>query len=353
MRDRLFNLVIVTLAALLVWMYAEDQSVEVSDPMVVTLRIQSEDASDLFGRFRNATSVTGSGIDQTQLSVQIELEGSPRPLRNVASNLNGSLTLTLGRHGMPTELGPHTVALESVLRQHEMFNDRGITLRSVEPAFCDILVDRWETIELPIEAGNLGEIEADGPISFAQNTAIGRFPQSALRTANIAPEMMKAEAVLVDRNSLDSQPEGEPVTVEVRLTPSPFLFPDYRMTPATTQMTLTIKSKRVEITKRLVPVHIVLPAISQSEYVVEIAEPIISEVVLSGPTEVVTPYQSPTGPKLFGYVILSSDDLDRAITEKEVSFEHLPDSIRVLSPPFVAELSVSKRRAEPVSPGDP
>jgi len=329
MLERIQTIFVVSLATVLIWLYAEGQNPAESAEMRILVRLEASDDSNL--------------IVQQDSPVQIDLvvQGSTRAMRELQTSISGPLSLQLGQGMLTTAAGPHQVPMLDVLLAHTSFSGRDLLLQHVEPSVLEYTIDRWVSRVIEVLPEDPGvDIELLEPITCEPSAVELRIPESLLDGRSIEDLQVIAvprqEALLnlrggdINRIEADLQVPGVADSNAVRLSVE-------RVT-----MTLAIGSTRIEMVKTSVPVHLVMTPLDQPRYDISLQEPIISELRLSGSQELIDQVNAGQY-KITARVILTSDDLARGITQKVISFAHLPNGLRVESEELIAGLIITRR----------
>ncbi len=329
MLERIQTIFVVSLATVLIWLYAEGQNPAESAEVRITVRLEASEDSDL--------------IVQQNSPVQIDLvvQGSTRAMRELQTSISGPLSLHLGQGMLTTKVGSHQVPMLDVLLAHASFSGRDLLLQRVEPSVLEYTIDRWVSRVIEVFPEDLGvDIELLEPITCEPSTVELRIPESLLVDRSIEDLQVIAvprqEALLNLRGG-----EINRIDADLRV-PGVADANAVRLSIERVQMTLAIRSTRIEMVKTSVPVHLVMTPLDQPRYDISLQEPIISELRLSGSQDLIDQVNAGQY-KITARVILTSDDLARGITQKVISFAHLPNGLRVESEELIAELAITRR----------
>ena len=315
---------LVTIVTLLIWGFAESESV--SETRVVA-RIEFRDSPE------RALLVTGDGRGSLAADwsgeVSLSLSGSAGRLGIIREQLRNPLVLEVGQGEIPGEPGVHTLDLREVLRGVEPLGS-GASLLSVDPP------------ELGVEIRQLQEVEA----------AVTVLPPAGMLVtpAEVDPPIVRLRGPAEDIALLGDQPQ-----VTVRLTTQDFasLEPGVRQTlppkavrlpdilaesvfarsiPRAVSVSVTPARATESFTAAVVPLYVKRPAFEADRYVVRVPETDrqIRDVKITGPSDVIRDIRE--GRTLVSaMVILTPDDLTRAAdagsTRMRVQFADLPTSM--------------------------
>src|SRR5690606_5864016 len=129
---------LVTLVTLLVWVWAEGESLRRE---ALTVPITIAERPDLVVEIES----TFAG------SVLLEMEGSNLAVSEARAFRRASgLELKPGEGAMPAEAGTHTLTMRTVLREHPELRARAVAIAGVEPSRLTITLVKLVTREMPV-----------------------------------------------------------------------------------------------------------------------------------------------------------------------------------------------------------
>ncbi len=227
------NALIVTIVTLLIWLYAESNTLK-TDEIRVKIQFLAPTSSDLYLEIRDWTLVT---IKYKCAAGQIEtiekLELNPLLLEVEAEGI---------RDG-----GIKTVDLKQAIANHSELAPHGVILESVIPESVSITVHRLAEHTMPIKINADAKISFSGKPTANPNTASVLLPESLLK--RFSTEYLETRLAL-NATQLDDSRVGTPQTqtsLEIRLPgflmdnlPSGFLP---SISPTQTEVTFTIKNQ--------------------------------------------------------------------------------------------------------------
>lgn len=330
MLERISTLAFVFVAAIVIWMYAEGAILGEPFETELTITVKAPPESDVIVR------------SVLPRKVRIKVEGPQARLDDLRRDLApGSLDLDVGAKGIPATLGTHELALTDALMQHRFFHQRGISMRAVDPPVMQLIIDRWSDPEsIQVRVGNLHGIEIVGTVVMDPPAVDVRFASSLLQ--NLPPERRRIVAE-PDPIELQDLSDGQQNTINAKLTCPDIADPSLvRFSQPGVRMTLSIKSRREQITRNNVPVKLAMLVDDTDDYSIVLTQKFIPELQLIGPSDQITRIRDGTV-KLFGYVDLGTAELATGITQAPVTFPFLPPNVSVLSGPYTVQLSVTKR----------
>jgi hypothetical protein len=333
MRDRWKSMLktgaLVTVVTLLVWVWAENESIS---------RISASPRVAVAGDERLAATVLENGWTGT---VTCSLRGSNAALDTAQRVLRETVVLQPGIAGVPSQPGEHGLDMALVLREHPALKRLGVTFDDVSPSLVRVRIDEVVTRSVPLTL-NLEGLELDGVPSIVPPTAELRLPKpiaDALPTgyelrislpdgagASLRDDQSQTLAVAVPIPALTMAGGARPLGVE----------------PSTVAVTLRAKSRTESIVLPTVPVWISLPPTEGTRWDVEVLESFVADVTVTGPREAIAALrdgrESPRA-----WVLLSSDDLERRIEEKQVVFSTVPTPLGFRAARTVVRLRITAR----------
>lgn len=333
MSESIKNAILVTLVTLVVWVYAEQENP--AEPLTrdVTLKLVA-DAGSAFIPL----------LIEPHRSYAIEIQGPTRELRNleeVLARAGDVIPITVGQ-GVPATPGQHTVLLDEVLEAHEWFARRGVTVTTPEPQIVEITVDEWQNVQLPVRAEGFDDVELEGPPIVEPSTVPVRV--AGMLARRVVADELWLQAI-PDAADLARLAEGQSHTIEAAVSPLNFTASDdtFRIDDDTVLLTFRVKSRIAQTTRAAVPIKLVITPLDQ-DHQVTLTASVIPEVRFSGPRETIERIRNDEI-KVFGHLDLTSEDFQKGITEKVVSFDHLP-GVEVTNGPHVARFTIEPRHDE-------
>jgi hypothetical protein len=152
---------------LLVWVWAQDQQIDVDIRQSVPIQINHIDAGKV-------VSIRGSGTGEPlvrggaggAIRVHLTFQGPRIGLSTVAraitdNTISAALEIRLRR-----EAGESPVFLREELNQLPLLRDAGVTVREANPASIIVVVEDRQQIEVRIAADNVGLDDLVGPVEF-------------------------------------------------------------------------------------------------------------------------------------------------------------------------------------------
>ncbi len=331
MFDRIQTILVVTLLAILIWLYAEAQNPALPLVQDITIELIPPTGTNL--------RVTPNANPRTQITLagpNAALEDLKRQLQ-----IQNNLQLTLGELTLPTTPGDYNEPIINYLQQHPLFNHNRIRILDIQPNVLTFTVFAMAQHTFNIETAPIPNLQTDGPIEINPPTISATIPADLLNTLD--QDTLKIIAVPKLSASQTYEPGGR-YTVEATLTiPSIADASVVEFDPnQIVELTFTVHTTRTELAVPNVPIKLVLPPGDQNRYDITISETLIAELKIAGPSDLINEINAKTK-HITGEAIFSSDELTQQITTKQISFDHLPDTLTVLSDPITINVTITRR----------
>lgn len=310
MAERIKTFLIVTSLAIVVWLFAEAESLGESE---VSARIEFPPA--------NSTSLLIRSEPRNP-TVRIGLRGGKAALQRAASVLEAPIRLEPGR-GLPDTDGRHIIDLTDALRHTQAFAETRVTIEFVRPPTLEVTIESLETISLDIQP-DLPELQTDGPIVITPPKAQVRLPHSLAdqidkeTTAKARPASDQITGLLA--------PGPHTILVPVQLPVGLQGQPGVTLLTERTRLEFTVVSTLVTETFPSVPVQVLVAPTEANEWSIDVSDKDqILSVDVTGPRAVMSELKSGSGVNLVAVLTLSDIDLQSGVTSKPVSFMLLRD----------------------------
>lgn len=333
------TMIVVTLVSVLIWIVAEGESIS-RERVEVSVRLVDGEGG-LVIREADASQWTGR--------VLVAIEGSTTEVADLRDRLREALAFRPGDPGIPSEPGRHSVVLADVLRQSRVVQGTGVSLVSVEPETVSVLVDRvaWQSLDVRVEVPDLAS--ASSPVAEPRRVRVqvpsllaGSF--AALRTldARLTPEQVSR--LEVGRRNVV---EDVPVELPGELALHPFV----KLDPERVSVIVTLDSRMDSVTLDNVPVQVRRPAFESDRWVVTVHpdDVLLEDVTVTGPSELIERIRSGQL-TIFATVVLTLDDRDARITQKEATFSDLPTPLTFEAPSTIVRLTITPAPAPTQQP---
>ena len=329
------NLFITTFVAAFVWVFAESE----------TLREQKMPARLTLVTPANARYSFVTNTDLRDVAVDIWIETNSARLENVERRLRSPLEVVSGSGIVPIIPGTYTLDLAEILRDDPDLATLGVSIRRVEPATLNVLVDELETREVSVR------------LPSEVTTALGTFavptisPPTVKLTmpsrdmARLAPKDAAMIALPIDL--IERMAGGKTETLRGLSLRSPFDIKDadkLRIEPATVDVTLTKPSRGTELVLAQVPVYVRVEPDQLPRWNIQIAasDQFLTNVRVIGPEDLVEQVRNRTLP-ITALVSLSVTDLERGITAQTIEFPNVPAGLKIESTTKSVRVNVTRR----------
>jgi hypothetical protein len=346
MTDRVRAILVSGVLAVLIWAFAEAESLRSVDIAVDLILRASESPA-------RTADVPGQPVGKP-VRISATIEGPTGAVDAFLRRGEGRvLEVSPGMGGMPVEPGEHVVDLRQVIRATGAeFTSKGLNIKKVDPPTLRLVVDEWATREVRVEVVT-PEGDLDGPPE--PTPRLVRLVAPAREMAAV-PEASRAVA-RIDAGTFGRLVPGRRETipaVPLELPGEVVNSSRARLEPSSVSVTLTVRSRTATIVVPSVPVHLRIAPAEMAKFDVDIVEQdrAILDVTVSGPADLVRQIEDKSVP-LIAMVPLSFEELERGIASKEVQFHNLPGgSLRFEAPNKTVRLKI--RRRETTTPqGNP
>lgn len=307
---------IVTIVAVLIWVFAEGESLRTASG-TATIIIETPTGTAL-----RVTDPDGFAGDAT-----LTFRGSNAASDAIMSQLDRPIQLDRA-HGLPDSPGAHALELAEVLREAEPFADSGVSLIEVDPEVLRVEIVDLRQVTLPVVAVVEGEYEGV-PVVSPESVTIA-VP------SGLADQLDSAAAVVarVRAERLEAVPLGIAQTITgIRLElPGP-LGGNWAVgtpSPEVASVTFTLRDTTRSAVIPQVPVQYVLATTEVGRWNIDIDDPLIENVTISGPSDLVDKVINGGSVRVRALLELSFEELEQAITSKEVEFAVLPAGVGTL-----------------------
>lgn len=323
------TLVVVSLVSVLIWIVAEGESIS-RERVEVSVRLVDGEGGVVI-RALDAGAWSGR--------VLVGLEGSTTEVSELRDRLRETLVFRPGDPGVPLEPGRHALALLDVLRQSRVMEGSGVTVVSVEPETVGVMVDRvaWQSLDVRVDVPDVAstsspvaeprKVRAQVPSLLAD-----QFSQIRTLTAKLTPDQI-SQLELGRRNVV----ENVPVELPIDLAMHPFV----RLDPERVSVIVTLESRQDSVTLANVPVQVRWPAFESERWLVTVnpEDHLLESVKVTGPSELIQQIRSGRL-TIFATVVLTLDDRDARITQKEATFSDLPTPLTFEASDTTVRLSI-------------
>ncbi len=333
MWSRIKTILLVSFAAALIWVWAEAESLR-SVPTRSQISFAASANNDLDVRSDTFTD-----------AVAVTIEGSTSAVA-AAERALARVRFETGVGGIPNTPGDHPIDLQARLRERPEIDGLGVSIAAVDPPTVMLHIQALVERDLPVRA-DLGGIEAQGEVTVAPATIKVRLLAS--QDAKLGDGAFATAVVSeADRERLRG-PGPQTVTTQVRLPEELAGITPVRVTPDSVRLTFTPRALVEEYVIPSVPVWVSLPPTEGSRWDVEVKNPLVSNVTVRGPGDVIAELRDRRLVAL-AFVMLTSDELEAGIESKAAVFAPVPSELLSAGPNAVTPPRPDAAAFEGVAP---
>lgn len=305
--------VVVTIVAVLIWVFAEGESLRTST-FSATIDIETPTGMAL-----RVTDPAGFGGDAT-----LTFRGSNAALDAIRSQLDRPIQLDRA-HGLPDTPGTHVLELAEMLRTSEPLTESGVSIVEADPEVVRLEMVTLQDITLPVVAVVEGELEGVAVVSPESVTIsvpaslAAQLDSSASVTARVRADRLRSVPVGISQSITGVRLEmPAPLVGQWAVGP-----PD----PDVASVTFTLRDTTSSAVIAQLPVQIMLATTEIGQWDITIDDPLIENVTISGPSDLVDRVINGAGAQVIAYLALSFEELEEPITSKEVEFFVRPHAV--------------------------
>ncbi|MBS0190166.1 MAG: hypothetical protein U0573_01430 [Phycisphaerales bacterium] len=337
MLDRIKTILLVSIVTLLVWIFAEAESLQRRE-LHFKVQFVSDAPTDRF--------IESDSSPDGQNSLKVYFSGSAAALSQAegfaAASDKNPVKLSIGNPAIPATPGENVVELRDALRNVPQFAGLGLSIERVEPPSLRVRIDNLEARIAHI-AVKAGETPLEGVPEAKPATAKLYFPAELASRVGSSPEVF---ATLRADDIGRLVPGKQEVIPQVRLEPPAALqgVPGVRLEPPAAQVTLTLRARQAttELTGVPVQVRVAPGELSRWEISMPEQDRFIPKVTVSGPADLIDQIKR-SELKIVATVSLSFEDLEKGIGQKEITFCDLPSLLKFETDTRLVRVSIKKR----------
>ena len=311
MRKQALPVAMITVLTLVVWLFAEAESLT---QVQTTARIRFAnlgEPAELLARAENFDD-----------PVSITLRGSRGAIARARALLDSTVVLRPGDTGVPDVDGLHVVSIRQALEAYDPLVRTGVVIESVRPRTVDVSVDEVIEVDLPILADLTGII-TQGDVVITPPRARVRLPKRLMTQTDA-----KSLTATIDPTTIDDSSAGpRTVTVDLKLADTLEGADGVELVTERCTVAFTLRSTIEPRTFSAVPVQVLLTPQSARSWEIEINDQQqLIPVTLRGPSERLDQIGA-SGARLIAVLALSDIELSRGLTEKPVRLVLLRDDV--------------------------
>ncbi len=340
------TLLLVSLVTLLIWAFAEAETLRSRD-VVMELVFEPDPEGDRTIEVRSASAAM-VGVTQV-LRPTVYLEGSAHAVDEAERTLRKPLRLDPYSPAMPRQPGEHAVSLRDLVREHPDLALSRVTIKRVEPVEVFVQIDEMASVDAAVRV-EVGAGDLEG-------TPEARPARARIRVPSRLASSLPPDAYVIaspDAPDLERALPGRRETISnVRLSLPPTLATvrEARIQPPMADVVLTLRSRTPTSKALTVPVQVVMAGIEQSKWdvVIDAQGQFVSDVTVTGPAEFVRQIDS-RQLAVVALLPLSFAELEGGnVTSKDVVFTTMPPvgaPLKFEAPKTVVSFKAT-RRASP------
>jgi hypothetical protein len=350
---RVWGLMLVTVVALLVWAFAEAESLRATE---VPIEIAFEPGSSGSGRVVDPVDPASPAQEPRALpspalvhaTVQIEAgAGAADAMARRARR--GPVRMSPGMEGLPATPGAYSVPLREALRAHPDFRGLGVDIKKVEPEAVRVLVDELVTRQARVQA-EVPEGRVEGVPEVRPGVVTLTLPG---RYAGALGPEPTATVRLEDRVLAALIPGRRETVPGLRVQPPAGLAgaPHVSIEPPVVEAVVTTAGRQASVRLASVPVHLRIAPAELAKFDVQVPESdrALVDVTVTGPADLVRQIEEKTLP-VVAFVPLSFEELERGIASKDAVFAGLPTVLRFDVASRTVRLVITRRAPPPNGP---
>lgn len=319
------TIILVTFLTILVWVLAESRMIQTR---VVELQIvligTTADSEQHFVVRPSENELWSSSID-------LELEGSLASLDQASRELRGRVQLAVGDQ-IPARAGIHDIDLRTVLRELPSLRSHGVSIHGLSTELAKVEVDEIITLELPVRVELPASVALTGPPRSVPPSVTVQGPASQLA-------VLEGRDVIAvpDPSTVSALPPGRletipGVTLTLPIESDADLSPSWTplLTPSRADIRLTIRSLTQTTTIDRLPIQVLIAPgeMGRWDIVLNPGNEDLVSVQITGPTDALEAINAGTIVPS-AVLSLSFQELERAVSTKQVELMGLPDNVRV------------------------
>ncbi|MCB9845903.1 MAG: hypothetical protein H6811_07970 [Phycisphaeraceae bacterium] len=348
MSEHVKTLIMVLGVTLLVWIFAEGESLSTQSLQAV-VRLDS-------GNTAIALSVDPS--DSWQGPVEFRVAGSIGEIEELRRVIRGMDSLTLDTRQVGEVSG--VIRLAEALRRHPVFAQSGATITHVEPPTVSIVVDALHLVDVPVVAEVSGG-QVAGSVEVSPPTVRLRLP------VRISLDPDARLIARVPQSALADLRPGARTTIPGVLVEIPSALrnvPGVGLETGVVDVSFTLQTRTSTQAFSSIPFYFSVPSLAFNTFDVEMADGslFLNQVTLTGPTDLISQIGPSKRYQITAEVALSPGEMETATGTSEAWVEMPPRRVRIAGLPqgvvveeadLTVRVRVRRRPAEPTPEDTP
>ena len=315
-RERITNLVTVTLVTVLIWIWAAGETRE---------EITSFADLRFSGQTRDSVRISPEELP----SVSFLVRGPRREVDAIAVRFRDAVEISIGTLGVPSTPGEHEIDLVTLGQSFIDANEIPVTVLAADPQTVRISIESLQRRRIPVVVELPDGVQTTDAVDVAPGEVELLLPASLADLPGLSVTARVADADVADL------PSGRRHELEVSL-----VLPDrltgqsdaIRMTPRKARVGLDLVSTDASIVVQSIPVQVSGPPADLDRHVVTIdpASVFLRDVTLRGPKAAIDDIAGGRA-NVIAFIHLTSDDLANRLEETRISMWRLPAGVEVSS----------------------
>jgi hypothetical protein len=326
--ERVESVVIVTAVTVLIWLYAERESIRRGE-LTAQVRLTAPVGQNL-------------AINPDRFNVTIAYRCSTSQEQRLKNAV--AVPLSLEVEADPADSFRFISLRERIIRTSPIAA-LGIEIDNVTPEGQQVSIVRLTTVRLPIKV-IADDYELEGPPTIEPDEAEVQLPLSA--AASAADQHLEVRLSDVDQ----SLKPGQTYRQRLPIVAPPQLPPPSKITPQAAEVSFTIATQTEQLTLKSVLIVLQAPPQLTTEYSVELPndQRVLPEPVeLTGQSDKIQKLaENPN--QIVAVLRLTSDDFARGITSKQVEIDNLPEGVTTIRPAPRLEFKIVPRQNPNATP---
>ncbi len=312
MSAKIRTILLVSLVTVLIWLWAEGES------------LSSETLTPSVNFVQDGDELLLEKLDgQWNSAVSVRLQGSTRALTDARRDLGKQIQLKLGAQGVPARPGQQVVDFKTAIEQLDQIRALGLSVVEVTPANTVINLVQMKVRELTVRPALPEGINILGEATVSPGKVIVRLPEELDKL--IPPEAVAIAPVSREQLGTGRDDTAQIITTKVQV-PELADKPGVVFTPDHVNVTFRLKRSVDTVTIPSVPVWFSLPPTEGKNWDIELTDQFLRDVTFTGPIDAIAKIRSREVVPI-AEVQLSSDDLDKGVEAKEAVFAGLPPGV--------------------------
>ena len=331
---RIRELLMVSIVAVLVWLYAEGENIKTYE-MDIPIQFVAATGQNLL--------ITPSRLD---VNPHLTLQCSSAQWAQLEQLFDGSpLPVPLTEDPNAPE-GNQQLLLRQLFTSMPIFANLSVNITEVKPAQITVNVKKLQTVELKISVFTEGDSQIQDVV-IEPATAMMHLPKDLFNNLTEQDVIQaRLNKQLLDQLTLNQTHTLKAVQL---LPPETVRTEGVRIEPSTAQVTFTLTRQAKSATLSSIAVRLVLPAASASQYEVSLVndeDKLIRAVKITGPNDLIDQI-SERKIKIWADLKLEADELAKGVGKESIAIvPHIqkPDAVKLVEAPGAINLRITAKQ---------